>query len=114
MNEKIMKNTKVFYSQYGLKQLYRLSGIYFLIHDGKIDYIGRSVNIGNRLMSHHVFDRNYHEIIGVYEIPFQDWYGMKTLELKLIHELKPPSNINGTILQSIMQTGKKIKKHETN
>lgn len=96
----------------GLKHLFRKSGIYLLIHMGQVDYIGRSRNIGNRLTSHHIFDRTYHDQIGVLEIPFKDSYKMRKTEIDLIHLINPPKNITGTYRQSIMQTGKKL--HRTN
>jgi excinuclease UvrABC nuclease subunit len=102
---------KRYYTKDGLKQLRRVSGVYLLIHAGKLEYIGRSSNVENRLTSHHVFDRNYHDEIHVIEIPFEDnYYQQRTIELELIHRYSPPRNINGTIRQSVLQTGKTMKK----
>lgn len=91
----------------GIKDLYQLCGIYFLIHGDEIDYIGRSVNIGNRLCGHHVFDRKYHTLIAVYEVPFKDARNLKNIERKFIKEFHPKRNINATEKQSQMQTGRK-------
>jgi hypothetical protein len=99
---------KIFYSKNGLKELYGLCGIYFLVHQKEIEYIGRSVNIGNRLMSHHVFDRKHHDEILVCEIPFEYRWKLKNIELDFIHDIMPVKNINGTINQTIIQTGKHI------
>jgi len=91
--------------------MYGLCGIYFLMHDGEIDYIGRSVNIGNRLNGHHVFDKTYHDAIAVYEVPFRNAWKLKNIELDFIKQYLPPRNINATPKQSAMQTGKKLRKH---
>jgi excinuclease UvrABC nuclease subunit len=98
---------KKYYTKDGLKQLRRVPGIYLLVHAGEIDYIGRSVSIGNRLTSHHVFDKNYHDEIHVIEIEAgYNSCNQRGVELELIHRYSPPRNINGTIRQTIIQTGK--------
>ena len=71
------------------------SGIYFLVSNGVIDYIGKSVSINNRLMGHHVFDRNKHDEVWVYPIHHTERYKQKTIEYQLIRALRPASNTHG-------------------
>jgi hypothetical protein len=92
-----------YYVSDGLKHLYGRCGIYFLFHEDKLEYIGRSVNIGNRLMSHHVFDRDYHDVIKILDYPFKDRFNLKNVERGFIRRFVPPRNINATYRQSIMQ-----------
>lgn len=77
------------------KDMWGVSGIYFLIHKGEIEYIGRSTNVGNRLTSHHIFDRNYHDEVWIYPVPYEDRLIHHFYEYDLIHELRPPRNTHG-------------------
>jgi len=78
-----------------LKELSQVSGIYFLMHDGELDYIGRSTNIANRLNGHHIFDRHWHDEVLVHEIPYKEKHRHHIVENDLIKLYKPPKNIAG-------------------
>jgi hypothetical protein len=111
LDDDFLSRLKVFETKNGLRALSRMTGIYFLVHQEEIEYIGRSVNIGNRLTSHHVFDRKHHDHILVYETGFNPHtiFNLKNIERNFIKLINPARNINATERQTIMQTGKKIK-----
>lgn len=95
----VKMNLQVYTMPDDYKALSRISGVYFLVRRGIIDYIGRSFNIGNRLTSHHIFDRNYHDEIWVYPITPPDrlerWHQQVIIEGGLIKELRPHKNKAG-------------------
>ena len=88
-------NVKVYEVPEEFRLLTHVSGIYFLIHKGEIDYIGRSVNIANRLTSHKVFDRTWHDEVWVYPIPREKAWTHHLVEDELIKHFSPPSNQSG-------------------
>jgi hypothetical protein len=92
-NEKI--TVDVYKTSEGLRQLDLVSGIYFLVCNGSIDYIGRSTGISNRLTSHHVFDRSKHDEIWVYPVPHKEAWTQHLIEDDLIKHFTPPSNQAG-------------------
>ena len=102
----MMNSVSVYNMPHDFFDLRLQSGIYFLYHNETLEYIGRSTNILNRLTSHHVFDRNYHNKVVVYHMP-KNQFMQKRKEREYIKKYDPPKNINGTIRQSIMQ--KRIK-----
>jgi hypothetical protein len=69
-----------------------ICGIYFLMKDELIDYIGKSVNIGIRLSHHHIFNNNYHNLLFVYEYPYSHKDNLPNIEKNLILILKPKKN----------------------
>jgi len=86
---------RVFNWQEHRKHLYEESGIYFLVNQGVIEYIGRSVKIGSRLSSHHVFDPCRHNEIYVYRISHREAWKHHYVEDELIKLFKPLLNKAG-------------------
>ena len=78
-----------------MKSLVHVCGVYFLIKNGEIDYIGKSTNICNRLTSHHVYDRKAHKEIWVYPVDYKLNYKLHQIEYELIRNLRPPGNTHG-------------------
>jgi hypothetical protein len=71
-----------------------LAGVYFLIRDGEIIYVGQSVNVHNRVGDHvryRMFDR-------VYILPCDPANLLET-EAKYIHKFRPVENLsNGALI----------------
>jgi hypothetical protein len=82
----------------------RLGGVYFLILDGKVIYVGKSINIVRRVDDH----RKHHWSKGgtVFDYAVCIWEprepAMKLLEDLLIATLKPPLNKVGKLHDAYM------------
>jgi len=90
------------YSRYTMKNdpILRKSGIYKLIKDGEVVYIGMSVNIMDRLTTHvynKVIDFNS---IYFYTIEGINKEGLRGIESRMIERFKPIYNIQGTSKKS--------------
>lgn len=64
------------------------SGIYFLCHNDRLQYVGQSVNILQRVSTHHI---SAHEFNVIYYIPWPK-DDLNRIEAALIRTLQPPLN----------------------
>jgi excinuclease UvrABC nuclease subunit len=85
---------KIYYptSDFDMEELMGKSGVYFLIYDNKIEYIGKSNNIGKRLKNHHIFDRLCNNAVLVYECSKKYSSYISQSEINLIKLLNPTEN----------------------
>lgn len=92
----IKLNLTVYHMPAEKPQLRGVSGVYFLVNHGIVEYAGRSVNIENRLNNHHVYDPDYHNEIWVFETPpGVNFYNHIVSEINAIHRLRPIKNGTG-------------------
>jgi excinuclease UvrABC nuclease subunit len=75
-----------------MEELMGKSGVYFLIYDYQIEYIGKSKNIGKRLKNHHIFDRLCNDAVLVAEYDKRYKFYMDQAEINFIKLLNPPRN----------------------
>lgn len=82
----------VYYKQ---SDIPKKSGLYFLIYEGEVIYIGRSENLYNRLNNHDVVRKYYLQdnfVCGIIEMSADN---AKSIELDVIEIVRPVENKNG-------------------
>jgi len=76
------------------KQLPKCSGIYFVIKDGDILYVGRTANLYQRWLAHHIWQHLY-DVSGELRVAWlecSDTELLPAVEKAMIAHFKPPLN----------------------
>lgn len=86
------RKCKIYFEQ---SEIPKASGLYFLIHEGAIVYVGRSENLYNRLDNHDVVRKYYLQGGFVCGIILMSAGEAKSIELDVIEIVRPRENSNG-------------------